>query len=281
MLIGSCTFRVVRADDSRASSAGDPRLRIEWTVCAERSAPRWRVAVGDDGARLETVDGVEDRLRSRRSEGRFVLFARSERGDAELVVEPRCPLCWSREREKLDQGSVAAEASEEGALVSAENVEVDACPLRRQDDTHERSPGSLQFGFGLEVPEDADGQVVVAQVFESSPAAVMPDRDPAIDLLERVAAALLHPDDPLLRRPGAVSIEGVHVGSEEVGGEHGGWASLRFSHGGGAVRDREGWLQLSGFWGLCERGSRDQQRPRAPGTVPWRHCFLLCIRRRP
>src|SRR5260370_42631820 len=137
------------------------------------------------------VDGVEDRLLPRRCESLFVLFARSQRGDAELTVEPRCRLAWSREREKLDQGSVAAEASEEGALVSAKRVSVDVCPLRRQNDAQERSPGSLQFGFALEVPRDADSQVVVAEVFESSPAAVMPHRDPAFDLLERVAAALL------------------------------------------------------------------------------------------
>src|SRR5258708_37379688 len=97
----------MRADDGRASSACDPRLRIEWTVRVERRTPRWRVAVGDDGARLEMIDGVENRLRSRRSEGRFVLFARSERGDAGLVVEPRCPLCWSPERGERNQGGVS------------------------------------------------------------------------------------------------------------------------------------------------------------------------------
>jgi hypothetical protein len=205
---------VLHGDVHASASHMDGDLAVERRLQRSPGNGRPMLAIAlpveDDRARPVHGNVLAQRLHAARRPGRLIALTAGEFGQVGVLrVEPVLG-GGGGQGQQLQQADVAGAARPPVLLISAHVFLCRRLALGAQQDADQLGPGGLQLRFPRERIGDAQIGVIPGNILQFAAPAARSDRQAPADLLERVAAAFFHADEPVGALEVAVAVETAH-----------------------------------------------------------------------
>ena len=180
--------------------------------------------VEDDCARPVHRNVLAQRLHAARRPGRLIALTAGEFGQMGVLrIEPMLG-GGGGQGQQLQQADIACAARPLVVLVGAHVFLRGRLTLGAEQDADQLCPGGLEPGLAGEWIGNPQLEVIAGDILQRAASAPLPDVQAPGHLLERVAAAFFHADEPVGALEVAVAVEGLHEVVEE-------WVVERLAHG--------------------------------------------------